>query len=96
MPLFVILGRDGPHGVEGRKLHRAAHLANLQPLSDAGRVVFAGPLRDEQGVPRGSVIVLEAPDLDSAQSIATSDPYTRGAVFESVEVFETIKVFPAG
>ena len=94
MPLFVLLGRDGVRGVELRKLHRDAHLQNLQRLVDDERVVFAGPLRDGQGVPRGSVVVFAAPDLDSARRIADGDPYTREGVFESVEVFETLQVFP--
>ena len=46
MALFVLVGRDGARGLELRKLHREAHLANLKPLADAGRVVFAGPTSD--------------------------------------------------
>jgi len=94
MPLFVLLGRDGARGVELRKLHRDAHLQNLKRLADDGRVVFAGPLRDSEGLPRGSVVVFAAPDLDEARRLAAADPYTREGVFESVEVFETLQVFP--
>jgi len=95
MPLFALIGRDGPRGVELRKLHREAHLANLQRLVDERRVVFAGPLRDERGIPRGSVVLFTAEDLESARRFADSDPYTREGVFETVEVFESVQVFPA-
>lgn len=95
MPLFVLLGRDGPRGRELRGLHRDAHLASLQQLVNDQRVVFAGPLRDADGAPRGSVVVFAAPDLESARRIAGADPYTREGVFETVEVFETMQVFPA-
>jgi hypothetical protein len=94
MPLFVLVGRDGLQGAERRKLHRDAHLENLQRLVDQDRVVFAGPLRDQQGLPRGSVVVFKADDLASARQIAESDPYTLQGIFESVEVFETLQVFP--
>jgi uncharacterized protein YciI len=94
MPLFVLVGRDGPQGAERRKLHRDAHLENLQRLVDQDRVVLAGPLRDQQGLPRGSVVVVKADDLASARQIAESDPYTLQGIFESVEVFETLQVFP--
>jgi uncharacterized protein YciI len=95
MPLFVLLGRDGARGVELRKLHRDAHLANLQQLADENRIVFAGPLRDAEGLPRGSVVVFAAADLESARRIAESDPYTREGVFETFEVFETLQVLPS-
>jgi uncharacterized protein YciI len=94
MPLFVLIGRDGPDGLALRKLHRDAHLANLQPLVDAGRVRFAGPLRTEDGKPCGSVVVFEARDLAAARAIAESDPYAVQGVFASLEVHETLQVFP--
>jgi len=94
MALFAIVGRDGPQGVELRKRHREAHLANLQPLVDAGRVRYAGPLIAPDGAPQGSLIVIEAPDLASARAFAESDPYVSERVFASHEVVETRQVFP--
>jgi uncharacterized protein YciI len=94
MPLFVMIGRDGPDGLDLRRRHRDAHLANLQPLVDAGRVRFAGPIRDENGNPRGSVVVFEAADLAAARAQAESDPYAVEGIFASVEVYETLQVFP--
>jgi len=94
MPLFVLIGRDGPEGLALRSRHRDAHLANLRPLVDAGRVRFAGPIRTAEGKPCGSVVVFEASDLAAAQAFAESDPYATEGVFASVEVRETIQVFP--
>ena len=95
MPLFAILGRDGPRGVELRKLHREAHLAGLQPLVDAGRVRYAGPLIGADGQPQGSLILVEAADLAAARALAERDPYVTQRVFASFEVSETRQVFPA-
>ncbi len=94
MPLFVLIGRDGPDGLALRKRHRDAHLANLQPLVDASRVRFAGPIRTEDGSPCGSVVVFEATDLAAARAFAETDPYAINGVFASVEVSETLQIFP--
>ena len=56
MPLYVILGFDGPHGVERRPAVRPRHLEHLRPLDAAGRILVAGPLFADDGkTPRGSL-----------------------------------------
>ena len=94
MGLFVLVGRDGARGAQLRKQHRDAHLANLRPLADAGRVVYAGPLLDDAEQPCGSVIVFDAESLSAARRFATSDPYVVHGIFESHEVFGSRQVFP--
>lgn len=88
--IFVILGFDGPDGEARRKIHRPAHLANLEPLDQAGRVLLAGPLTDKTG----SLIVIEADSLEEARKFALEDPYTVNGVFERVEVHPFVQVFP--
>jgi len=87
---FVILGFDGPDGQAKRKIYRPAHLAHMEPLDRAGRVVLAGPLTDHTG----SLIVIEAGSLEGAQKIAQEDPYMIHGVFERVEVHPFTQVFP--
>jgi uncharacterized protein YciI len=94
MPWFVLIGRDGPDVLEKRKAVRERHLAGLKSLNAAGRIRHAGPLLDPEGTPRGSVIVFDAPDLASARRVFDQDPYITEGVFESVEVFETLDVYP--
>jgi uncharacterized protein YciI len=93
MPLFSFIGHDGPRGGELRKQHRPAHLAGLQELADAGRIVHAGPLLDKSGAPVGSVVIFEAPDLAAAREIAAGDPYVVEGVFARHTVHETKAVF---
>lgn len=88
---FVILGFDGPDGQAKRKIHRAAHLANLAPLDRQGRVVLAGPLTDQSG----SLIIIEADSLEEAKQFAQNDPYTVHGIFERVEVHPFMQVLPA-
>ena len=94
MPLFAIIGRDGPRGLELRKLHRQAHLANLEPLEREGRIRYAGPLLDAAGNPCGSLIVLEQASREDALGVAARDPDVTQGIFASHEVIETRQVFP--
>lgn len=87
---FVIIGYDGPAGESKRKVHRPAHLANLEPLDKQGRVVLAGPLTDKTG----SLLVLEFDTREEAELFAKNDPYTVHGVFERVEIHPFMQVFP--
>jgi uncharacterized protein len=73
---------------------RDRHLAAIEKLDAQGRIHFAGPLRDAEGKPRGSVVILEAPDLAAARALAEADPYRSEGVFEQVEVYESAVIFP--
>jgi len=92
MPLFVWIGRDRESSAEARARVRPAHLEKLRAY--APRIRFAGPLRDADGTPRGSVIVIEAASLAEVRAIAAADPYATEGVFASWEVFETLQVLP--
>lgn len=94
MAIHVYIGHDGPEGRRLRPTIRDRHLAHIEALDRAGRIVFAGPLRDDAGEPCGSLIVFEADDLASARAIAESDPYLTGGVFERVDVHASMQVFP--
>ena len=87
---FVILGYDGPEGEAKRKIHRPAHLANLEPLVQQGRVILAGPLTDKSG----SLMVLEFESQAEAEQFANQDPYMVNGVFERVEVHPFMQVLP--
>jgi uncharacterized protein YciI len=95
MPVYALIGHDGPEGPTLRKLHRPAHLAGLEPLAAAGHVRHAGPLLDAQGRPIGSLVVFESESLDAARAVAARDPYVVEGVFERYEIHETKVVFPA-
>jgi uncharacterized protein len=87
---FVIIGYDGPDGEAKRKIHRPAHLANVEPLDKAGRVVLAGPLTDKTG----SLLVLDFETREQAEQFAETDPYTIHGVFERVEIHPFLQVLP--
>ena len=88
--LFVIIGHDGPRGAELRPGLRPAHLDNLRPLSEAGKVPIAGPFTDGSG----SLIIVDLESEAEARAFANTDPYVTGGVFERVEVKPFRRVFP--
>ena len=87
---FVIIGYDGPEGEIRRKVHRSAHLQNLESLDRQGRVVLAGPLTDKAG----SLLVLEFETREEAEDFAHHDPYTLHGVFDRIEIHPFTQVFP--
>ena len=88
--LFVIIGHDARDAKEKRPLHRPAHLAHLEPLVQAGRVILAGPLTDGAG----SLIVVEAESLGAVWEVVGRDPYVANGIFERVEVHPFLQGFP--
>jgi uncharacterized protein YciI len=87
---FVIIGYDGPEGEARRKIHRPAHLANLDLLDKQGRVILAGPLTDKAG----SLMILEFGTREEAEQFSRNDPYTVHGVFERVEIHPFTQVLP--
>lgn len=88
--LFVIIGRDSRDSVELRPKHRPAHLAHLDKIDQAGRLVLAGPLTD--GV--GSLIIVDAESAAQVWADVAADPYVQNGVFQDVEVHPFLRVFP--
>jgi uncharacterized protein YciI len=88
--LFVIIGYDGPNGAALRPSVRPAHLENLQPLVDAGRVVVGGPFTDGSG----SLMVIDFADEAAARAFSITDPYVTKGVFERVEIRPFRQVVP--
>jgi uncharacterized protein YciI len=94
MPWFILIGHDGPRGLELRKVHRPAHIAVLEAVECSHRIRHAGPMLGDDGAPIGSVVLFEAESLADAQAIAARDPYVIEGIFARYEVRETAVVFP--
>jgi uncharacterized protein YciI len=89
--LFVIIGHDAPDAKDKRPQHRPAHLQHLEPLSQAGRVVLAGPFTDGSG----SLIVVDLPSRAAVWEVVARDPYVINGIFNRVEVKPFMQVFPS-
>jgi len=98
--LYAIISEDVNDSLEKRKQARPAHLARLQLLKDAGRLLLAGPHpaidAEDPGTAgfNGSLVVAEFESLEQAQAWADEDPYIAAGVYARVQVKPFTKVFP--
>lgn len=98
--LYVIVGLDAPGALEIRRRVRARHLERISALSDAGRVVLAGPCPAVDSADpgdagfSGSLIVAEFESLEAARAWIAGDPYVTEGVFASFEVRPFVRVLP--
>ena len=70
--------------LETRRNTRPEHVAFLEDLGQA--LVFAGPFLDRDENPNGSLVVIEAENLQEAKKIVADDPYTRADLFSNVDI----------
>jgi uncharacterized protein YciI len=100
--LYMIVGEDVPNSLENRLATRPAHLARLEALQNAGRIILGGPLpaidSPDPGTAgfSGSLIVGEFESLTAAQAWADADPYVAAGVYARVTVKPFKQVFPKG
>jgi uncharacterized protein YciI len=98
--LYAIVGEDVPNSLEQRLASRPAHLARLQELEAAGRMVLGGPFPAIDSIDpgpagfSGSLIVAEFDSLEAAQAWADADPYKAAGVYQQVAVRPFKQVFP--
>ncbi len=97
---YAIVGLDHADSLARRQQARAAHVARLEALRDAGRLLLAGPfpaIDAEDPGPAGfsgSLIVAEFGDLATARAWADADPYLAAGVYREVSVRPFRKVLP--
>jgi uncharacterized protein len=97
---YAIISEDVPNSLEKRKQTRPAHLARIQTLVDAGRLLIAGPHpaidndNPEDAGFTGSLVVAEFASLKAAQDWANQDPYLLAGVYAQVKVKPFKKVLP--
>ncbi|TIL33269.1 YciI-like protein [Mesorhizobium sp.] len=84
--LFALICKDKPGSLQVRLDTRPEHVAFLEGLNGENKLAFAGPFLDADGKPNGSLVVVEAPDLEAAEALSAADPFARAGLFESVEI----------
>lgn len=89
---YVLYCIDKPGRGAQRAGVRAAHLAYISRR--AGAFVYGGPLHDESGQVRGSLMVLDLPDRTALDTHMRGDPFFGADLFESVTIWSTRQVIP--
>lgn len=98
--LYALTGEDTPNSLDKRLTARPAHLARLQALADAGRLLLAGPMpaidSPDPGPAGfvGSLIVAEFASQTEAEAWMAADPYVTEGVFARITVRPFKRVLP--
>ncbi|TGY88983.1 YciI family protein [Marinicauda algicola] len=80
--LFVVTCQDRPGHMELRKQNREAHLDWAK--AEGSPVKMAGPLLDENAMPVGSLLVVEAESAEKLEEFMHEDPYAKAGLFAQV------------
>lgn len=97
---YAIMAEDTPDSLAKRMAARPEHLARIQALQNAGRLLLAGPFpaidSNDPGPAgfTGSLIVAEFPNLEDATSWANNDPFVDAGVYQKVTVKPFRKTLP--
>jgi uncharacterized protein YciI len=97
---YAIMAQDSANSLEKRLKARPEHLARLELLQNAGRLLLAGPFpaidSNDPGTNgyTGSLIVAEFNSLAEAQNWADNDPFISCGVYEQVIVKPFRKTLP--
>jgi len=82
---FIVYGEDKPDSLHIRQAARDDHLAWLKTPSDV-KLLIAGPWLDDDGVMRGSLLIVEAADKQTVLNWLNTDPYKAAGLTASVFV----------
>ncbi len=97
---YALICEDHPNSLDARRQARPAHLARLERLRDAGRLLVAGPTpaidSENPGAAgfSGSLVIAEFASLEEAESWAAADPYAVAGVYAKVTVKPFKRVLP--
>ena len=83
MAQFVLICIDKPGSLELRMATRQAHFAYA---GEHKGIRLGGPFLDETGDMAGSLIIMDADDIEAARAFSANDPYTKAGLFERVEI----------
>ena len=82
---FIIVAHDKPKSLDIRMENRPAH---LEYAKAKGCVVLAGPLLTdgEEPKPKGSLLIIDVADRETAEEFAAHDPYAVAGLFADVTI----------
>ena len=81
--LFVVTALDKPNSLALRLSVREQHFAFAR---EPAKIRLGGPFLDETGQMCGSLMIVEAADLDEAKAWHASDPYVKAGLFARSDI----------
>jgi uncharacterized protein len=93
MAIFVLYCLDKSQSFELRQKTRSEHIEWLR--TSQLPIKFAGPLLDAvEGGMIGSLLAVEAPDIDSVKLWAANDPYQKVGLFATIAIHPWRQTLP--
>ncbi len=83
---FIIYTEDKPDSLHIRQANRDAHLAWLKSENAQVTLLTAGPWLDDEGVMRGSMLIVEADSKYVVENWLEDDPYKKAGLPGNVMV----------
>lgn len=80
---FVVMAFDKENSLALRMKTREAHFAYLK---EAGAIRLGGPFLNDKGEMIGSLVILEAADMEAAKKWAANDPYAKAGLFARTDI----------
>ena len=81
--LFVLTAIDKPNSLSLRLSVREQHFAFAR---DTGKIRLGGPFLNTAGEMCGSLMIVEAADLEEARAWHAGDPYVKAGLFASSDI----------
>ncbi|MGE0880919.1 MAG: YciI family protein [Acidimicrobiia bacterium] len=89
MKLLLLAGnKPGAEGVALRDTLREAHMEGVTARFNAGEVLLGAGIYDDEGVVRGSVMVLDMPSREAVDAYLRTEPFQVGGLWDHYEVTE--------
>ena len=82
---FMIYTKDKADSLAIRQANREAHLAWLAAPSNV-TLDIAGPWLDDEGIMRGSLLIVDAADKEAVMDWLSQDPYRAAGLTATVTV----------
>lgn len=91
---FALFLHDKPGMVGKRAEHLETHRAYLSAKND--KFYCAGPLLDDEGKSKGSLLVLDFKDRAEAEAWIAAEPFGKAGVYDSVRIMGYENKWPRG
>ncbi len=85
---FLVIAYDGKDegALERRMSVRPHHLDNMTKVKEKGRVLCAGGIKDSEGRPIGSAMIMEFADRAMFDEYLKNEPYVVHHVWQDIKV----------
>lgn len=91
MKNFIVIAKDKNNFQEIRLNNREKHLEYITNITSVN-IKIAGPLLGDNKNMKGSMLVIEANNIEEINKFLENDPYNKAGLFQSIEIEEYLLV----